>query len=127
MVVQTDWENDEAILYLQHRFARLGVDAALIKAGAHNGDTVQILGFELEFSGVDDYDDVVDEDLMQPLVWDAEEDGDSDEVEDDFDPAAFATCFECGEEDFDDDDLQDSDDEGDDFEEDDADEDEPRD
>lgn len=131
MVVQTDWENDEAILYLQHRFARLGVDAALIKAGAHNGDTVQILGFELEFSGVDDYDDVADEDLMQTLVWDAEQDGDSDGADDDFDPAAFATCFECGEEDFDDDDLEDCDDEGDDFEEDveedDAGEDESRD
>ena len=68
---------------------------------------------------------------MQTLVWDAEQGGDSDGAEDDFDPAAFATCFECGEEDFDDDDLEDPDDEGDDFEEDveedDADEDGSRD
>ena len=99
MVVQTDWDNDEAILYLQHRFARLGVDAALIKAGAHNGDTVQILGYDLEFSGVDDADDVAAEDLAETLVWDAEaaDLGDSDDEpfgEGGFDASAFAVCFE---------------------------------
>ena len=74
MVVQTDWENDEAIVYLQHRFARMGVDQALEKAGARNGDEVLILGYVLEFTGLDEDDDVAAEDLEQVLVWDAEED-----------------------------------------------------
>ena len=29
MVIQTDWENEEAVIYLQHKFARMGVDDAL--------------------------------------------------------------------------------------------------
>lgn len=69
------------------------MDAALIKAGARNGDVVQILGYELEFSGVDDADDVVDEDLMETLVWDAEQQADD---QDGFDAQAFAACFEVG-------------------------------
>lgn len=88
MVVQTDWDNDEAVLYLQHRFERLGLDAALAKAGARNGDAVRILGYELEFEGLDEPDDVAEEDLAQGLVWDedqaaegldAEEAGDAEE------------------------------------------------
>ena len=94
MVVQTDWDNDEAILYLQHRFARLGVDAALTKAGARNGDIVHILGYELEFSGVDEADDVVEEDLWQTLVWDAEEDASEEGEDSQGDLSAFAACFE---------------------------------
>lgn len=54
MVVQTDWDNDEAILYLQHRFERMGIDDALYKAGCRNGDEVRILGYSFEFGGFDD-------------------------------------------------------------------------
>ena len=73
MVVQTDWDSDEAIIYLQHRFERLGLVAALEKSGARNGDEVRILGYELELSGLSDADDVADEDLAEELYWDADE------------------------------------------------------
>ena len=73
MVIQTDWDNDEAIVYLQHRFSRLGIDKALEKAGARNGDEVRILGYELELSGFDEEDDVAPEDLAEVLVWDVED------------------------------------------------------
>ena len=73
MVIQTDWDNDEAIIYLQHRFERMGLDRALEKAGARNGDEVRILGYALEFSGVEEaVDDVAAEDLQDCLVWDAD-------------------------------------------------------
>ena len=49
MVVQTDWENDEAIAYLQHRLKRVGVETALEEAGALDGDEVQIAGRAFEF------------------------------------------------------------------------------
>ncbi len=49
MVVQTDWENEEAVAFFQHRFKRLGVDTALEKAGARDGDEVRILGFSFAF------------------------------------------------------------------------------
>ena len=57
MVVQTDWDNEEALAFLQHRFKRLGVDKALEDAGACNGDEVRILGYAFEFEsalGADD-------------------------------------------------------------------------
>lgn len=67
MVVQTDWDNDEAILYLQHRFERMGIDDALYKAGCRNGDEVRILGYSFEFGGFDDekpddFDELTDDD-----------------------------------------------------------------
>ena len=49
MVVQTDWENEEAVAFFQHRFKRMGVDTALEKAGARGGDEVRILGFSFAF------------------------------------------------------------------------------
>ncbi len=51
MVVQTDWDNEESILYLQHRFKRMGVDDALEKAGCQTGDEVRILGYAFDFEG----------------------------------------------------------------------------
>ena len=57
MVIQTDWENDEAVAYLQHRFDRCGLDAALAKAGAVNGDEVRILDLTFTFQGTDDSND----------------------------------------------------------------------
>ncbi len=63
MVVQTDWENEEAVAFFQHRFKRLGVDTALEKAGALDGDEVRILGFSFAFEsphghGVDMYQEL---------------------------------------------------------------------
>ncbi len=49
MVIQTDWENDEAIAFLQHRFKRLKLDQALERAGARDGDEIRILGYAFEF------------------------------------------------------------------------------
>lgn len=51
MVIQTDWENDEAVAYLQSRFARMGLDDALAKAGARDGDEVRILEMAFEYVG----------------------------------------------------------------------------
>ena len=52
MVVQTDWDNDEAVAYLQHRFDRAGVNDALAKAGARTGDEVRILELAFTYEGV---------------------------------------------------------------------------
>ena len=51
MVVQTDWENDEAITYLQHRFDKIGLDEALEKAGCRAGDEIRILGYAFDYDG----------------------------------------------------------------------------
>ena len=67
MVIQTDWENDEAVAYLQHRFDRCGLDDALAKAGAVNGDEVRILELAFTFEGGDDsadYDELREDDLL---------------------------------------------------------------
>ena len=62
MVVQTDWENDEAIAYFQHRLDRMGIDASLAKMGCSNGDEVRILGYAFNFEGVRDDDEVFEDD-----------------------------------------------------------------
>ena len=49
MVVQTDWENEEAIAFLQHRLKRFGVEAALEAAGARDGDEIRIVGRAFTF------------------------------------------------------------------------------
>ena len=71
MVIQTDWDNDEAIAFLQHRLDRIGLDDRLAKAGCVQGDEVRILGFDFAFVGegaADEYsadndngDEVMDE------------------------------------------------------------------
>ena len=60
MVMKTDWDNVEAVAYLQHRFERMGLDDALAKAGCKNGDTVRILGYELDYdvSGGKEFDEI---------------------------------------------------------------------
>ena len=72
MVVQTDWDNDEAVSFLQHRFDRCGLDQALAKAGAVTGDEVRILGFAFNYEGADapdEYSEIADdeEDLLEDL------------------------------------------------------------
>ena len=61
-VVQTDWENEEAITFLQHRMKRLGVDEALLRAGAVDGDEIRIVGrsfgYESPIGHVDVYQEL---------------------------------------------------------------------
>ena len=49
MVIQTDWDNDEAVAYLQHRLDRMGLEIQLAKAGAVDGDEIRILGLTFTF------------------------------------------------------------------------------
>ena len=59
MVIQTEWNNDEAIAFLERRLEHIGVEAALTEAGAKPGDTIRILETEFEFepsSWEGDYD-----------------------------------------------------------------------
>ena len=69
MVIQTDWDNEEAMIYLQHRFERMGVDDALEKAGCKPGDEIRVLGRVFEFEGASDLDDIAaDDDEAVELV-----------------------------------------------------------
>lgn len=61
MVVQTDWENDEAIAFLQHRLVRMGVEKALLAAGAVDGDEVRIVGRAFEFESAETHEDMYKE------------------------------------------------------------------
>ena len=61
MVVQTDWENEEAVSFLQHRFRKIGVDAALDAAGAVDGDEIQIVGRSFEFESTRTAQDMFEE------------------------------------------------------------------
>ncbi|MDQ1395535.1 MAG: GTPase [Acidimicrobiaceae bacterium] len=49
-VALSDITNVDALAYAQHRLKRLGVDRALAKAGAREGDLVRIAGFTFEYS-----------------------------------------------------------------------------
>ncbi len=60
LVVQTDWENEEAVVYLQHKFSRLGVDKALENAGCRAGDEVRIMGYSFSFEGAHELEDETD-------------------------------------------------------------------
>ena len=74
MVIQTDWDNDEAVAYLQHRFDRCGLDDALAKAGAVTGDEVRILELAFTFEGKDDARDFdeIKEDEKDEGIFDGE-------------------------------------------------------
>ncbi len=61
MVVQTDWDNEEAIIFFQHRLKRIGVDEALEKAGARDGDEIRILGYAFDFESALGAEDIYDE------------------------------------------------------------------
>lgn len=49
MVIQTEWDNEDAVIYLQRRFKKLGLEEALLKAGAREGDEIRILERAFEF------------------------------------------------------------------------------
>ena len=61
LVIQTDWENEEAVIYLQHKFSRMGVDDALQKAGCRAGDEVRICQRAFDFEGAEDFSEFEDE------------------------------------------------------------------
>jgi GTP-binding protein len=50
-VALSDLTNDQAVAYMQDRLRRLGVDRALARAGAAEGDVVHIGGFTFEYRG----------------------------------------------------------------------------
>lgn len=56
MVIMTEWNNDEAIAFLQKRMAKAGVEKALAAAGAVDGDEVRIAGKAFEFEGAFEQD-----------------------------------------------------------------------
>ena len=56
-VVQTEWDNEEAVIFLQHRLKRAGVEEALVEAGARQGDEVRIRGRAFEFDGASSFAD----------------------------------------------------------------------
>jgi GTP-binding protein len=49
VVAMADLTNPEAVAYVQDRFRKMGVERALVRAGAHEGDTVRIGSIELEY------------------------------------------------------------------------------
>ncbi len=49
VVAMADLTNTEALAYVHDRFKRMGVERALARAGAREGDTVRIGGIELEY------------------------------------------------------------------------------
>lgn len=49
MVVMTDFENQEAIEYLQRRMAKMDIDKLLLKAGAMTGDEIIVEEMSFEF------------------------------------------------------------------------------
>ena len=64
MVVQTEWDNDEAVAFLQRRMERAGVERALTAVGAVAGDEVRIMDVAFEFEpagwGDEEYDNIID-------------------------------------------------------------------
>jgi len=50
VVAMADLTNEEALAYVHQRFRRMGVERALARAGAQDGDTVRIGDIELEYA-----------------------------------------------------------------------------
>jgi GTP-binding protein len=49
VVAMADLTNAEALAYVHERFRRMGVERALARAGARDGDVVRIADIELEY------------------------------------------------------------------------------
>ncbi len=84
MVITTEWNNEEAIAFLQKRMAKIGVERALEEAGAVDGDEIRISGRSFDFESAvqrdpdlpfiaDEFADD-DEDVFHPVTEDSEED-----------------------------------------------------
>jgi GTP-binding protein len=52
MVIMTEWDNEEAIAFLQKRLVKAGVEKALAEAGAIDGDEIRIAGRAFHFESV---------------------------------------------------------------------------
>jgi len=52
MVIQTEWDNPEAIDHLQRRLDKLGVEKALEAAGARSGDEIRIVNRAFAFDSL---------------------------------------------------------------------------
>jgi GTP-binding protein len=76
MVVQTEWDNEEAIAYLQHRLERMGVEKALVEQGARNGDEIRILNRAFAFESA------LERDASSGDKRDNRGDGDNEEEDD---------------------------------------------
>lgn len=50
MVIMTEWNNEEAMAFLQKRLVKAGVEKSLEQAGAREGDEVRIAGRSFEFT-----------------------------------------------------------------------------
>ncbi len=50
MVIMTEWDNEEAMAFLQKRLVKAGVEKSLEEAGAREGDEVRIAGRSFEFT-----------------------------------------------------------------------------
>ena len=85
MVVQTDWDNEEAIAYLQRRFARIGFDDLLAKRGVRQGDEVRILGFAFSYDGDGRQDDAPPSELLDEGCWDDADEESYDDPDTDLD------------------------------------------
>ncbi len=72
MVVQTEWDNEEAVAFLQRRLERAGVERALEEAGAQAGDEVRIRGVAFEFEPLGPGDATLDELFAREFADDPE-------------------------------------------------------
>jgi len=78
MVIMTEWNNDEAIAFLQKRMVKAGVEKALAQAGAVDGDEIRIAGRAFEFEGALERDPEVafiEDDLEDDIVLEGEDQG----------------------------------------------------
>jgi GTP-binding protein len=74
MVITTEWNNEEAIAFLQKRMAKAGVEKALEEAGAVDGDEIRIAGKAFYFeSAVARDPDIA---FIEDEIADADVDGD---------------------------------------------------
>ena len=80
-VIMTEMDNEEAVIHLQRRLQRMGVERALVEAGAVTGDDVTIAGSTFEFENPED-PMMPDEDEDTIAAEDAEE-GDIEGAEED--------------------------------------------
>ncbi len=72
MVVQTEWNNEEAVAFLQRRLEHAGVEKALLDAGAVQGDEVRIREVSFDFEPVDMSDPEYEELFAREFVDDPE-------------------------------------------------------
>ncbi|MGV8082897.1 MAG: GTPase ObgE [Coriobacteriia bacterium] len=78
MVLMTEWDNEEAIAFLQKRLVKAGVEKALLAAGARDGDEVRILGRSFDFESALERDPEVayiEDDLEEDLGEEESEEG----------------------------------------------------